>query len=79
MVIENYALQAGMDFPFASIVDTTTTAGYTYICEAPPGTLTSDANWRISRLNQSTGQTEWASGVGSFTQIADNRASLTYS
>ena len=79
MAIQAYALQGGMDFPFASIVDTTTTAGYTYICEAPPGTPTSDAAWRISRLNQTTGQTEWAGGSGNFTQIADNRASLAYS
>ena len=63
----------------ASIVDSTTTAGYTYICEAQPGQVATAATWRVSRLNQSTGQTQWAGGSASFTQIASNRASLTYS
>ena len=64
---------------FASIVDSTTTAGYTYICEAQPGTPSNSPYWRISRLNQSTGQMAWAGGNSLFVNIADSRASLSYS
>lgn len=62
-----------------SIVDSTTTAGYVYFCDAVVGTATSAAAWRISRINTSTGVTRFASGSqGLFNQVADNRASLTY-
>lgn len=63
----------------AKIIDTTTTAGVTYTCEAVPGSASSAAVWRISKTTSSTGVTQWADGNGNFDNIADNRASLTYS
>ena len=63
--------------PYSTIVDTTSTAGYTYICEAVPGTLSSAAAWRIQRIDGS-GNVTFAAAAA-FSQIADNRANLTYS
>lgn len=59
--------------------DDTTTAGYTYMGEAAPGTATSAAAWRVSRLNQSTSTIEYADGDGAFDNVWDDRASLSYS
>jgi hypothetical protein len=76
------ALQATLstsDAPTASILDSTSNASYVYFCEAPPGTLSSAAAWRISRLNVATGVTTWAGGTAAYTNIADNRTALAYS
>lgn len=62
----------------AEIVDYATTPNYVYICQADPGTVSSAAAWRIQRMNLQTGAVLWAGGVGDFSQIADNRATLTY-
>ena len=67
------------DNALATIIDTSSTPGYVYFCEANPGTSTTTAGWRISQLNVATGQTLWAGGVGTFTNIAANRTSLVYS
>lgn len=67
------------DAALAEIIDQTTTAGYTYMCEALPGAATSAAAWRISRLATATGVVQWADGNAAFDNIADNRASLSYS
>lgn len=69
-----YSIQA----PLASIVDSTTTVGSVYTCEAMPGSLSSAAKWRISKKVTSTGVTTWADGDGNFDNVADNRAALTY-
>lgn len=55
-------------------------ATVTYTCEAKPGTALSAAAWRIRRTTVSGSITlhEWA-GTGGFDQVANNRASLTYS
>lgn len=66
------------DTQYASIVDQTSTASTTYVCEAAPGSRTQDAVWRISRLNTTTGQLTYADGNANFDNIADNRAGLTY-
>jgi hypothetical protein len=58
----------------AEIIDTTTSATYSYHCEAQPGTLTSAALWRISRLTVATGVVQWADGNANFDNIAANRA-----
>lgn len=63
----------------AEIIDYTSTANYVYICQAAPGTVSTAGAWRIQRMNLQTGTVTWAGGVGDFTQIADNRAALTYS
>ena len=57
------------------IVDTGT---YKYIGEATPGTPTSAAGWRITRIINATGEMAPAGNVGDFDQVWDNRASLTY-
>ena len=67
-----------IDAALAEIIDQTTSATYTYICEALPGTASSAAAWRISRLTTATGVIQWADGNGKFDNVADNRASLTY-
>lgn len=68
------------DGALTTLIDNTTTAGYTYIGEASPGANTAggkaDTIWRISRITGSTGDILWADSK--FTQVWDNRASLTY-
>lgn len=66
------------DAALASIVDKVD-ANTTIICEAMPGSLSSDAVWRICKVvvSGSVTRTYWAGG-GNFTQVADNRASLTF-
>lgn len=53
---------------------------YTYIGEAEPGTATSSASWRIKRVDETADPdvtVKWA-GTGTFNQVWDNRASLSY-
>lgn len=56
---------------------------YIYIGWAEPGTATSAASWRVSRIyiNSGTGDATqlWADGDLSFDNIFDDRASLSYS
>lgn len=75
----NSPTQSALEPALASITDTVTSASYIYICEAAPGSATSAAVWRCSRLTVATGVLAWADGDGNFDNIADNRASLTYS
>ena len=52
-----------------------------YLGEALPGSLTSDARWRIKLLTI-TGPdvaTTWANGNSAFSNIWDNHLSLSYS
>ncbi|MEB3151421.1 MAG: hypothetical protein VKL60_20680 [Sphaerospermopsis sp.] len=59
-------------------VDSGDSAVY-YIGKAAIGSLTSEAVWQISRVDESTGTViEWADGDGSFNNIFDNREALTY-
>lgn len=55
------------------------TGTYLYLGEAVPGTATSAAGWRISRVTNADSTIVWADGDGSFDNIWDNRASLSYS
>ena len=68
------------DGALTTLFDDTTTAGFKYIGEAPPGSDTAGgraaAIWRISRITTATGNILWADSK--FTQIWDNRASLSY-
>jgi len=54
-------------------------ATYTYIAEAAPGSLTSDAVWRVKRLTNATTSLQWAGGDAGFDKIWDDRVSLIYS
>lgn len=59
-------------------LDDSTTLNMIYIGESDPGTATSAATWRIKRLNVTAGLViQWADS-GNFSQVWDNRASLTY-
>lgn len=62
-----------------TIVDTTSTPTEYYGC-AIPGSLTSAAVWQIQRRTVSgTVETfDWAEGDSAYTNIWDDRASLTY-
>lgn len=60
------------------LISKTEAAGtYTYFGNADPGTATSAAGWSISRLTVATNDILVAAG-GAFSQIWDNRASLSY-
>ena len=56
-----------------------------YIGEAQPGTATSEAKWRIKKMEYGDGEsmpptgTIWADGETSFDKIWDNRATYSYS
>jgi hypothetical protein len=52
----------------------------TYVGEADPSSLTSEALWRIKRLDETTGlNVLWAEGNAFFNKVWDNRASYSYS
>jgi len=50
---------------------------YVYVGRAESGSATSSAVWRICRITKSSGVKLWADS-GKYSQIWDNRASLTY-
>lgn len=50
----------------------------TYIGKAVPGTATSDAAWQIASLDESTNLDLLYADGGAFTQVYDDRESLTY-
>lgn len=50
----------------------------TYIGKAVPGTLTSDAVWQIASLDENTNLDLLYADGGAFTQVYDDRESLTY-
>lgn len=53
----------------------------TYVGETKPGIATSEPYWRIIKITESGNLTtvQFADGEDSFTQIWDDRASLSYS
>lgn len=50
-----------------------------YVGEAAIGTATSSASWRIKKVDSTSGISITWAGTGTFDQIWDNRASLSYS
>ncbi len=61
-------------------LDSTTTANTVYVGVAPPGTATSSGSWQIQKIDTSSGVgVTWANGNGDYSNIWDNRASLSYS
>lgn len=64
---------------YATKIDTTTTAGVIYIGKAAIGSSSASAVWQIKKLDTNTLALDkkWADS-GAFTQIWDNRTSLTY-
>ncbi len=64
--------------PLQLQIDDTSTSGVTYLGKAAPGIASSAANWKIAKIDTNTGTTmKWAD-EGRFSQIWDNRVSLTY-
>lgn len=53
---------------------------YLYVCEAAIGALSTDAVWRVKRIETVSGVliTKYADGDSNFNNIANNRTSLTY-
>ncbi len=51
--------------------------GYVYVCEATIGAATSNAVWRISRID-SNGNELFADSNSNFDNVADNYATLSY-
>ncbi len=69
-MIGNYALQYAEDSGDNNIL---------YVGEAPIGSATSSAVWRIQRWDITTGAIKkWADGNSNFDNIWDNRETLTY-
>lgn len=63
-------------------MDGTSTTDCTYVGEANVGSATSDACWRIKKIDETTSDVlivTWAGTTTAFTQVWDNRASLSYS
>ena len=72
------AALTSIDGIYAEIIDQPD-AATTYICQAAVGTTAATAAWRCRKIvvSGTTTTTTWAGG-GAFTQVAANRASLTY-
>lgn len=50
-------------------------SGYTYLCEAPPGTARSTASWRVMRITDASGDCVFA-GTGAFGHAATDLATV---
>ena len=59
--------------------DSLSSAGITYIGKATIGTATSAPAWQISKLDETTDLDLLWADEGRFTQVWDDRLSLTYS
>ena len=70
-----------LDAPMASLIDSTTTAGYVYFLQALPNTLTSaSTGWQICRMQTSNAQVQWPTATGAtYTNAGTGYAALSYS
>ena len=76
------AIQAlGGAVNYATQVDKTSTTDVIYVGDAVISSLTSNAVWRIQKIDKTGGNVsiKWADGDELFNNIWDNRTSLTYS
>ena len=72
-------IKADLEVQYNRLIDTVD--NFIYIGEALPGTASSEAKWRIKRVDQQTGDDYdiiWADGTAEFTKVWDDRLSLTY-
>lgn len=69
---------ASSDSALAARLDDTSTANTIYIGKAPVGSATSASVWQIAKLDTSSGLVKTWAGSAGFTQVWDNRTSLTY-
>jgi hypothetical protein len=74
-----FSIRSG-DPNLAVRLDDVSTADVTYIGKASIASTTSDAVWQIAKLDTSSGLVKtWADGSASFTQVWDDRTTITYS
>lgn len=73
-------LAVAMKPQYAVLLDTVSDTVF-YVGEADPGSLTSEAVWRIKKVTSVSGDisVEWADGSSTFSQVWDDRLSLSYS
>lgn len=65
--------------PLATEVDTSSTASVIYVGQAAMGSDTSDPMWQIQAINTSNGvKITWANSNSAYSNIWDNRTSITY-
>jgi hypothetical protein len=69
---------SGSNIYITVIREKSTDPDVSYIGKALPGTLTSDAAWQIASLDENTNLDMLYADGGAFTQVYDNRESLTY-
>lgn len=63
-----------------SLIDDYSTTNVTYIGKSYIGALTSAASWQIFKLDETSGMVmTFANGNSEYTNIWDNRLSLSYS
>ena len=79
MVLAGSTVELDPAGPYTKHVDEV--AGVLYIGEAVPGTSGASPAWRVSKVTTVGDDISktWASGTARFTQVWDNRLSLTYS
>jgi hypothetical protein len=76
-------LKAELEVQYDRLVDKD--GVYIYVGEAAPGSNTSEAKWRIKRIEEGVGidtgdfDIIWADGTAEFTKVWDDRATFTYS
>ena len=76
-------LKAELEVQYDRLVDKD--GVYIYVGEAEPGLGTSEAKWRIKRIEEGVGVDTgdfdiiWADGTAEFTKVWDDRATFTYS
>ena len=63
---------------YATRLDDATTANVIYVGKAAVGSVGSDAVWQIAKLDISSGLVKTWAGNAGFTQVWDDRASLSY-
>ena len=85
-VIENFIevinrIKVELEVQYNKLIDYDDNLNYYYIGEANPGTVESEAKWRIKRIEEIGDDYNilWASGTAEFDKIWENRASFTYS
>jgi len=72
-------LKAELEVQYNRLIDVV--GSYTYVGEALPGTATTEAKWRIKRIEEIGEDFNilWADGDANFNNIWDDRTSFTYS
>lgn len=80
MLIYDEATQSFKEVPVTTDIIDINADGNTYFGEAVPGASTAAPLWQIQRKSVSGTSTsfKYAGGTGNYSQVWDNRTSLTY-